>query len=103
MFLSPQYFFRLFEKNPEIQKLAQELERTVRSTEAQTLMFRNLERSGKYSHGNMNKLSKQVWFELENDKINSNKLPSSNDQLDLFQSSENGKEIAVFRLVTFAN
>ena len=55
----------LHEHNPEIQSLAVELGRTVRSTEAQTLMFRNLERSGAYSHGNMNKLSKQVWIEFE--------------------------------------
>ncbi|WP_191861042.1 hypothetical protein [Hanstruepera ponticola] len=55
----------LHEHNPEIQHLAQELGRTVRSTEAQTLMFRNLEKNGNYSHGNMNKLSKQVWNEYE--------------------------------------
>jgi len=55
----------LHEYNPEIQLLAHELGRTVRSTEAQTLMFRNLERSGNYSHGNMNKLSLQVWNEFE--------------------------------------
>jgi hypothetical protein len=55
----------LHEHNPEIQVLAQDLGRTVRSTEAQTLMFRNLERSGNYSHGNMNKLSLQVWNEYE--------------------------------------
>ena len=55
----------LHEHNPEIQLLAHELGRTVRSTEAQTLMFRNLERSGNYSHGNMNKLSLQVWNEFE--------------------------------------
>lgn len=55
----------LHEHNPEIQKLAQELDRTVRSTEAQALMFRSLERLGIYSHGNMNKLSLQVWNEYE--------------------------------------
>jgi hypothetical protein len=55
----------LHEYNPEIQVLADKLERTVRSTEAQTLMFRNLERRGDYSHGNMNKLSEQVWNEHE--------------------------------------
>jgi hypothetical protein len=57
----------LHEHNPEIQKLAAKLGRTVRSTEAQTLMFRNLERAGKYSHGNMNKLSREVWIENEGD------------------------------------
>ncbi|WP_432671112.1 hypothetical protein [Flavobacterium sp. SM2513] len=55
----------LHEHNPEIQKLAHELDRTVRSTEAQALMFRSLERLGDYSHGNMNKLSLQVWNECE--------------------------------------
>jgi hypothetical protein len=55
----------LHEHNPEIQNLAFNLDRTVRSTEAQTLMFRNLERFGQYSHGNMNKLSAQVWNEFE--------------------------------------
>ncbi|BDS09569.1 hypothetical protein [Aureispira anguillae] len=55
----------LHEHNPAIQKLASRLGRTVRSTEAQTLMFRNLERSGIYSHGNMNKLTKEVWNEFE--------------------------------------
>lgn len=55
----------LHEHNPDIQKLAQKLNRTVRSTEAQTLMFRSLERQGDYSHGNMNKLSLQVWNEYE--------------------------------------
>ena len=57
----------LHEHNPEIQKLAAKLGRTVRSAEAQTLMFRNLERSGIYSHGNMNKLSREVWVEFEID------------------------------------
>jgi hypothetical protein len=55
----------LHEHNPEIQNLAIELDRTVRSTEAQALMFRSLERLGIYSHGNMNKLSLQVWNEYE--------------------------------------
>lgn len=58
----------LHEHNPEIQKLAARLGRTIRSTEAQTLMFRNLERGGFYSHGNMNKLSRQVWKENEMDE-----------------------------------
>lgn len=62
----------LHEHNPEIQKLAAKLGRTVRSTEAQTLMFRALEREGDYSHGNMNKLSRKVWF--ENEKIESTNL-----------------------------
>ena len=59
----------LHEHNPEIQKLAARLGRTVRSTEAQTLMFRNLERGGIYSHGNMNKLTREVWIENETNEI----------------------------------
>jgi hypothetical protein len=55
----------LHEHNPEIQNLAGKLGRTVRSTEAQTLMFRNLERQGDYSHGRMNEFSKAVWNEFE--------------------------------------
>lgn len=62
----------LHEHNPEIQKLASRLGRTVRSTEAQTLMFRSLERDGVYSHGNMNKLSKEVWEENEDNKLINN-------------------------------
>jgi hypothetical protein len=53
----------LHEHNPEIQSLAARLGRSVRSTEAQTLMFRNLARGGDYSHGNMNKLCRDLWEE----------------------------------------
>jgi hypothetical protein len=71
----------LHEHNPAIQELAAILGRTVRSTEAQTLMFRNLERSGVYSHGNMNKLSKEVWieFEVENKKTSTIKVDSGKE------------------------
>lgn len=55
----------LHERNPAIIDLAISLERTIRSTEAQTLMFRNLDRGGDYSHGNMNKLCKKIWLEME--------------------------------------
>ena len=71
---------RLHENNPAIQKLASELGRSVRSVEAQTLMFRNLERDGNYSHGNMNTLCKKIWDErrvnMQTDEleINKNKL-----------------------------
>lgn len=68
----------LHEHNPKIQKLAARLGRTVRSTEAQTLMFRNLERGGIYSHGNMNKLSREVWIENE---INENKEINEQEEL----------------------
>jgi hypothetical protein len=59
---------RLHENNRDIQDLASSLERSVRSTEAQLLMFRNLERGGDYSHGNMNKICKKLW----EDRMNGN-------------------------------
>ena len=55
----------LHEHNPIIQQLAKLLGRTTRSTEAQLLMYRNLQRDGNYSHGNMNKICKEIWFEFE--------------------------------------
>ena len=55
----------LHEGNPEIIKTASNLGRTVRSTEAQTLMFRNLERDGNYGMENMNKLCKKIWRNME--------------------------------------
>jgi hypothetical protein len=63
---------RIHENNKEIQDLASSLERSVRSTEAQLLMFRNLERGGDYSHGNMNKICKKLWEERMNDKQQTN-------------------------------
>ena len=66
----------LHEHNPEIQKLANTLGRTTRSTEAQTLMYRNLERGGDYSHGNMNKLCKRIWEEMETENLVSNDVIS---------------------------
>ena len=62
----------LHEKNPAIIELAQSIGRTVRSTEAQTLMFRNLDRGGNYSLKNMNKLSKEIWREMEEEKTEVN-------------------------------
>ena len=64
----------LHEHNPKIQQLALKLERTVRSVEAQTLMYRNLERGGDYSHGNMNKLCREIWNEME--KMNKGNFPT---------------------------
>ncbi|AVR46778.1 hypothetical protein C7S20_16750 [Christiangramia fulva] len=59
----------LHERNPLIKEIAKRLGRTVRSTEAQTLMYRNLDRGGEYSHGNMNKLCRKIWLEEEGDYI----------------------------------
>lgn len=58
---------KIHENNKEIQDLANSLERSVRSAEAQLLMFRNLERGGDYSHGNMNTICKDLWEEHMND------------------------------------
>lgn len=55
----------LHEHNSKIQDLAFKLNRGVRSVEAQTLMYRNLERGGDYSHGNMNTLCREIWNEME--------------------------------------
>jgi hypothetical protein len=54
---------KIHENNSKIQNLANELQRTTRSVEAQLLMFRNLNKHGDYSYGNMNKLCKKIWFE----------------------------------------
>lgn len=56
----------IHENNPAIHKLGASLGRTVRSVEAQLLMFRNLEKHGDYGYGNMNKLCKTVWIEYLN-------------------------------------
>jgi len=57
----------LHENNPKIQQLASKLGRTVRSTEAQTIMYRSLERNEDYGHSNMNKLCKEIWNEMGNE------------------------------------
>ncbi|ANE51505.1 hypothetical protein [Flavisolibacter tropicus] len=56
----------IHERNPDLQKLANHLGRTVRSVEAQLLMFRNLDKHGDYGYGNMNKLCKTLWEEYLN-------------------------------------
>jgi hypothetical protein len=58
---------KIHENNIDIQILAKSLDRSVRSTEAQMLMFRNLERGGDYSHGNMNKICKELWEDRMNE------------------------------------
>ena len=57
---------KIHENNPVVQKFAAEIQRTIRSVEAQLLMFRNLERCGDYGYGNMNKLCKELWIEYIN-------------------------------------
>lgn len=84
----------LHEHNPEIQLLAQNLGRTVRSTEAQALMFRNLERFGNYSHGNMNKISRQVWNEYQLKRDSQLALVFEDDQvLDKTQDFQNQDKV----------
>lgn len=58
----------IHEHNPAIHHLAKVLGRTVRSVEAQLLMFRNLEKRGNYSFGNMSRLCKEIWLEHLNQK-----------------------------------
>lgn len=57
---------QIHEHNPAIQELAHSLERSVRSLEAQMLMYRNLELGGNYSHGNMNSICRDLWNEHKN-------------------------------------
>ena len=57
---------KIHESNPKIQELANKLNRTTRSVEAQLLMFRNLNRMGFYGYTNMNKLCRQLWKEYIN-------------------------------------
>ena len=78
----------LHEHNPEIHALAKKLGRTIRSTEAQTLMFRNLERSGDYSHGNMNKLTRDVWNEFERAKSSMSNDSIKNTHQDKKQTNQ---------------
>lgn len=52
----------LHERNPQIIALANNLGRTVRSTEAQAIMFRSLDR-GEYGFDKMSKLCKEIWAE----------------------------------------
>ena len=59
----------IHEHNPVVHMLSLRLERTVRSVEAQLLMFRNLDRYGDYTWGNMNKLCKEVWEENSRKQI----------------------------------
>lgn len=57
----------IHERNPELAVLSKNLNRTVRSIEAQLLMFRNLSKHGDYGYGNMSKLCKILWLEYLND------------------------------------
>ena len=54
---------KIHEHNPELDFLAKRINRTIRSIEAQLLMFRNLSKHGDYSYGNMSKLCKLLWLE----------------------------------------
>ena len=61
---------KIHETSIELHNLSNEISRTVRSIEAQLLMFRNLDKHGDYGYGNMNKLCKELWKEyLDSTKI----------------------------------
>ena len=53
----------IHEHNEKIQILSRRLLRTVRSVEAQLLMFRSLDKGGKYPWGHMNKYCLELWNE----------------------------------------
>ena len=57
---------RIHETSMELHNLSKQIARTVRSIEAQLLMFRNLDRHGDYGYGNMNKLCVVLWKEYLN-------------------------------------
>jgi hypothetical protein len=57
---------KIHESNLEISYLSEQISRTIRSIEAQLLMFRNLDKHGDYGFGNMNKLCKELWQEYLN-------------------------------------
>lgn len=57
---------KIHETSKELHDLSKQISRTVRSIEAQLLMFRNLDKHGDYGYGNMNKLCKELWKEYLN-------------------------------------
>jgi hypothetical protein len=57
---------KIHETSLELSNLSQQISRTVRSIEAQLLMFRNLDKHGDYGYGNMNKLCVVLWKEYLN-------------------------------------
>ena len=54
---------KIHENNVLLHELAKKVNRTVRSIEAQLLMFRNLDKFGFYGFRNMSSISKQLWKE----------------------------------------
>ena len=56
----------IHENNPLIHELSRYLGRTIRSVEAQLIMFRNIQKSGDYGWGHMNKLCVELWKEYLN-------------------------------------
>ena len=58
---------KIHEHNKDIQILGERLGRETRSVESQMLMFRCLDRHGKYSRKNMSRICRKLWEEhLEN-------------------------------------
>lgn len=52
---------KIHESNILLKELGDRIGRTVRSVEAQLLMFRNLDKFGHYGYKNMNTLCKKLW------------------------------------------
>ena len=63
----------IHENNPLIHEMSKYLERTVRSVEAQLIMFRNIQKAGDYGSGHMNKLCVELWKEYLDNIGNENK------------------------------
>ena len=57
---------KIHETSIELSNLSKQILRTIRSIEAQLLMFRNLDKHGDYGYGNMNKLCVVLWKEYLN-------------------------------------
>jgi hypothetical protein len=57
---------KIHETSTELSNLSKQISRTIRSIEAQLLMFRNLDKHGDYGYGNMNKLCVVLWKEYLN-------------------------------------
>ena len=63
LYLNLPYGKGIHENNTLVHDLSSYLGRTVRSVEAQLLMFRNLQKGGDYTWGHMNKLCLELWKE----------------------------------------
>ena len=74
----------IHETNPKIIQLGKKLNRTTRSVETQLIIFRSIERAGEYGHRNMNKLSKEIWFDYKKQELNTMPMNKPNFPQELF-------------------